>query len=208
MPIERIQMSTNEPALESTLLVITPLSSTQDYIIQREKRGATNSYTYKLLTADTTPVLVGYTKSSLFSSKYTIIDPLIGTPHVMIKSDLKRLRYSVFGSNCQFSVEYQDNFLGLSGSRSFTVTYDDGHRFVSKPSAFINGHYYLDFHDLDTTESVKNFICVHPRNHSQEFCLLTKNSRGTFTLRVNPPFSILHGFALALTTFHTGLYHR
>jgi hypothetical protein len=105
-------------------------------------------------------------------------------------------------------VEYQDNFLGLSGCRSFKVTGSDGQRLVSKPVLLINGAYYLDFHGMDTAESIKNFVCVDAQNHIREFCLLTRNRRGTFTLRVNPPFSPLRAFALAMTAFHTGIYHR
>jgi hypothetical protein len=191
-----------------TVDVTAPLAAASEYAIQREKRGPWGSYANKLLSDGASPLLVAYTRSSLFSTKYSVVAPSTGTPHAMVESDPKGLRYAVTGAHCALAVEYQGNFLGLAGCRSFRVTCADGRRLVSKPPLLIHGGYYLDFHGMDTAESVKNFICVDPQDQTKEFCLLTRNRRGTFTLRVKPPFSPLCAFALALTAFHTGIYHR
>ena len=177
----------------------------------REKRGISHSYVYRLFGEEEAPIFIAKTESSIFSTKFSIIDPITGSKIGAIQSNATSLIYDVTGPNCHFKIEYDENFMGRHGPRSFKVTFLDTEKnqvFVLKPPIVINGEYYQDFHDLATVPSIKNFICVAQNNFAQEVCIFVRNPDNTFTLRITDPFSLYHAFCLALTSLHTGLFHR
>jgi hypothetical protein len=136
------------------------------------------------------------------------MDVATGVRQAAIASDFKRVRYDVVAAGVAFRIEYRSNFLGQGGRRSFEVELPDGTCLVSKPWLLMRGRYYLDFHGMETTTSIKNFICVDKRNQSRELCLLTRKPDGGFGLRISESLPVLHAFALAVTNFHTGIFHR
>jgi hypothetical protein len=180
--------------------------SGSDFVIIREARGPMRRFVYKLSNADPIPVLLALTKSSPFSTRYSVIDPSNGVLQAKIKGGFKAVKYSVTGKNCTFVVEYSQRFIGQSSYRSFTVAFPDGRRFYSKPPVSVSGNYLLDFHDMDNIESVRNFICLSQED-GREVCLLARLANGSFAIRVCEPFSVAQGFCLAMTSFHTGVCH-
>ena len=179
--------------------------------MQRERRGLSLSYEYQLFGEEDEPIFIAKTESTMFSTKFSVIEPISGSKIGYIQSNYTSLIYNVTGPNCEFKIEYAENFLGRHGPRSFKVTFLNGDNhdvFVLKPPIVINGNYYQDFKDLATVPSIKNFICVSEKNFCQEVCVFVKNDDDNFTLHVTKPFSLFHGFCLALTSLHTGLFHR
>jgi hypothetical protein len=188
-----------------------PSNMVTQCIMIREKRGISLSYVYQLFAEENEPIFTAKTESTLFSTRFSIIEPVRGSRIGFIQSNVTSLIYNVTGPNCEFKIEYNENFLGRHGPRSFKVTLQDEERnkvFVLKPPIVINGEYYQNFKDLVTVPSIKNFICVAEKNFSHEVCVFVRNPNNTFTLRVTKPFSLFHGFCLALTSLHTGIFHR
>lgn len=175
--------------------------------IKREKRGLFGSYFYQLFGKDNEPILSAKTESSLFSTKFTIFEPIGGSIIGKIESDSKSIHYKVKGPNIEYSVDYNENFLGRLGPRNFKL-YLNSHLYQEKAPIVINGDFYQDFHDMPSIPSIKNFVCVDSCDFAKEVCVFVKSSEDVFTLRVSEPFSLFIGFTLALTDLHTGLYHR
>ena len=175
--------------------------------MKREKRGIFKNYYYQLFGEEKNPILTAKTESSLFSTRFSIYEPITGSIIGRIKSDLKSLTYEITGPEISYRVEYIENFLGRHGPRNFKLYLND-HIFQEKPPLIINGDFFQDFHDMTLVPSIKNFVCIDSENFSKEVCLFVKTDQDTFTLRVLEPFSLFIGFTLALTALHTGLYHR
>lgn len=176
--------------------------------LRREKRGILCSYVYQLFGEDPEPILIAKSESSPAHAKYAIIEPVTGEKIGYIISDFKRLSYKITGPNCNFTVEYIENFCGRNGARAFKVILENLIVLINKPPILYHGDYYQDFHDLEPMESIKNFILVNQEDFSKEACLFVRLDHMNFAMRLSAPFSIFHGFALALTNLHSGLYHR
>jgi hypothetical protein len=183
-----------------------PSTGHLDFVIIRERRGPLSRFAYKLSNGNPIPLLLALTKSSPFSTRYNIIDPSNGVLQAKIKGGFQAVKYSVKGKDCNFVVEYSQQFMSQCSYRSFTIAFPDGRQFYSKPPVSISGNYYLDFHDMESVESVRNFVCLSQQD-SSEVCLLTRSADDKFALRVCEPFTVLHAFCLAMTSFHTGLCH-
>ena len=176
--------------------------------IVRQKRGLFNNNFYQLLDPNQNVVFSATEKTRGCSLLYRIIEPKSGNLVGTIISNAKKLNYSVDGLGYNFSIEYTENFLGRNGARSFKMKLENGKIFVNRPPILISGEFYLDFHGLNALQSIKNFICVQSDDFSKESCILAKLSDDLFYLQISQPFSLFHGFALSLTSLHTGLYHR
>lgn len=177
----------------------------------REKRGIASSYVYQLFGEEDEPIFVAKTESTMVSTKFSIIEPMTGNKIGRIESNITSLIYKVKGPAQNITIEYNENFMGRHGPRAFTMTIEDPERpkvFVLKPPIVINGDYFQNFHDLKTIPSIKNFICVPQNEFCEEVCIFVRNPDNSFTLRVKEPFSLFDAFALALTSLHTGLFHR
>ncbi|EAY19706.1 hypothetical protein TVAG_433020 [Trichomonas vaginalis G3] len=177
----------------------------------REKRGLALSYVYQLFGEEDQPIFVAKTESTMFSTKFSVIETVTGNKIGKIESNITSLVYKVTGPNETIKIEYNENFMGRHGPRAFTMTIEDPERpkiFVLKPPIVLNGEYYQNFHDLKTAPSIKNFICVPQNEFCEEVCIFVRNPDNSFTLRVKEPFSLFEAFALALTSLHTGIFHR
>lgn len=187
-----------------------PSNQIQECIMRREKRGPFGSYVYQFFGQDQDPIFTAKKKSSPFHTKFFIYEPISGKIVGNIDSDSKCINYTIKGpDSINFTVAYDENFLGRHGCRSFLVVFPDGKKFISKPPITIAGNYYQDFHDLDTVQSIKNFVCVEKSDYHKEVCIFVRSTtEDCFTLRISSPFTLFAGFALALTSLHTGLFHR
>jgi hypothetical protein len=175
--------------------------------VRREPRGPFGSPVFHLFGDDDHPLLVARNTSTLFSTRYRIIEPVGGEQLGSISSDWRSLTYSVVGFE-RFVISYSENFLGRHGARSFAVHFAGGAGYVVKPPIVIAGEYFQNFHDIEPLPSIKNFVLVDQHDLSREVVLVARISATTFTLRVSEPFSLLNAFAVALTSLHTGLFHR
>ncbi|OHT11506.1 hypothetical protein TRFO_19050 [Tritrichomonas foetus] len=189
-----------------------PDNMINECIMKREKRGPFGIYIYLLFGQDQDPIFTAKNKSSPFHCKFFIYEPISGKLVGTIISDSKGLNYTVSGPESSinnFTVQYGENFLGRNGCRSFELTFSDGSKFISKPPIVINGNYYQDFHDLNTIQSIKNFVCVDKEDYVKEVCIFVRSSTNDrFTIRISRPFTLFSAFALALTSLHTGIFHR
>ena len=176
--------------------------------IRREIRGPLRKSVYQLFCEDNIPVLVAKLSSTMCSTQYQIIEPTSGERIGHIKSDFRSLRYTVQSGSSEFEVEYQSNIGGRNGARVFRVRGIGDRVYCSKPPVVINGNYFLDFHSRDAQPSAKNFVLVPDDDYSKEIVLLIKNTEFLFDLRITGPFSLFTAFALALTSLHTGFWHR
>ena len=187
-----------------------PSNQIQQCLIKREKRGPFATPFYQIFGEESNPIFIAKNKSSMICVKFLICEPLSGKIIGKIESDSKGLNYKISGPNhCNFDVQYTDNFLGRNGCRSFQVIFENDKKFVSKPPMVIDGNYYQDFHDLNTTQSVKNFVLIDEKDEQKEVCVFVKSDTNDFfTLRIAEPFTLFCGFAVALTSLHTGIFHR
>jgi hypothetical protein len=175
--------------------------------VRREVRGPLAYSVFHLFGYDDTPIMLARNKSSAVSTQYRLIEPLSGVEVGWISSDWRRLNFRVKGADA-FSVCYDENFLGRNGPRNFRVTLEDQAVYVLKPAICIRGEYYQDFRGLEVVPSAKNFVLVDGADPAKEVVLFGKTSEVLFEMRVSEPFSLFHAFALALTSMHTGLFHR
>lgn len=176
--------------------------------IRRDVRGPLRKSVYQLFCEDSIPVLIARSSSSICSTQYQIIEPTSGERIGEIKSDFRALRFTVRSNRQEFEVEYQSNVGGRNGARVFRVRGIDNRVFCSKPPVVINGSYFLDLHSSDAQPSARNFVLVPESDYSKEIVLLIKNTDFLFDLRLTGPFSLFSAFALALTSLHTGFWHR
>jgi len=178
-------------------------------VLKREKRGLFGSYVYQLFSeGDEEPILIATTDSSIFSTKFTIIETVTGNKIGLIESNMTSLIYDVNGHDSSFVIEYEENFLGRHGARTFRLIFNEDKVYISKPPVFINGEYYQDLHNIDALPSIKNFICVSKFDFAKEVCILARTESDSFILQIQNPFSIFIAFSLSLTSLHTGLLHR
>ncbi|OHT11112.1 hypothetical protein TRFO_04071 [Tritrichomonas foetus] len=189
-----------------------PKNEIHECYLRREKRGPLGSYIYQLYGEESDPIFTAKTKSSICHTKYVIYEPISGSMIGSIISDRRSLVYDVTGpNNLNFVIEYNENFLGRNGCRTFSVIMNNtpNKKFISKPPIVISGNYYQDFHDMETVQSVKNFMCVDKDDFTKEVCAFTRTHvNHCFMLRIREPFTMFIGFALALTSLHTGIFHR
>ena len=178
-------------------------------ILKREKRGIFNKYIYQLFSEnEEEPIFIAFNDSNLISTKFNIIETITGNKIGIIESNFSSLYYQIIGSDCNFSIEYDENFLGRNGCRFFKIFINEKIIYLSKPPLIINNDFFHDFHELDIIPSIKNFIIVPENNLNEENLIFAKTNLNEFILKIKSPFSIFHAFSIALTSFHTGLFHR
>lgn len=176
--------------------------------LRRERRGPLFKCTYQLYCGHDSPVLIARDKSTLCATIYHVIEPETGERIGIISSDFKSLKYEVVSTYGNFVVEYDSNFMGANGARSFKIRGIADRVFLSKPPVIINGNYFQDFHGMNLMESIKNLIVVEEGDFSKEILLFGKNTDNVYEMRVTTPFSVFHAFVIAMTALHTGLWHR
>jgi hypothetical protein len=162
---------------------------------------------YHLFGYDETPLLVARNKSSAVSTQFRLIEPVSGAEIGWIHSDWRSLVYDVKGPD-PFTIAYGENFLGRNGVRSFRVRLKTGRTFVVKPTIVLGGEHFQDFRDINVVPSAKNFILVDEQDMSKEVMMFGKTSEVLYEMRVATPFSLFNAFALAMTSLHTGMFHR
>lgn len=201
---------TNQTSFIQDVTLPVPSNQIQECIMRREKRGPFGSYVYQFFGQDSDPIFTAKKKSSLLHTNFLIYEPISGKIVGNVNSDSKCLNYTITGpDDFKFTVTYDENFLGRHGCRSFVVVFPENKKFISKPPITIAGNYYQDFHDLDTVQSIKNFVCVDKSDYKKEVCIFVRSTtEDVFTLRIAEPFTLFAGFALALTSLHTGIFHR
>lgn len=203
-----VDSSTHKLFLSDVTRVV-PQDESYECIMSREKLNAFGDCVYRCFGKDLNkPIILASTSSSLFCPEIHIKDPVLGNIIGVIKSNYTRLIYDIEGPECKFRVEYDENFLGRHGPRTFRVIFEDKQIFLLKPPYIVDGRYYQDFHDLEPVPSIKNFICVPQDDLTREVCTFIRKHDNNFVLRVSNPFSLFSGFALALTSLHTGIFHR
>ena len=205
----KVSRVSHEKFIEDVISSI-PENQIHECFMRREKRGPFGIYQYQLFGDGDNPIFTARKRSTIGHCRYIIYEPTSGKIIGNIVSDAKGLVYNIEGpESTRVVVKYVENFLGRNGCRSLQVLFGNEVKYISKPPIIISGNYYQDFHDLTTIQSIKNFILVDEENFTNEVCIFVKSSmKEEYTLRVTRPFSLFIGFAIALTSLHTGLFHR